>query len=461
MYIEDTIVAVATGMNASGIGIIRISGPRAFEIGKEIYRTKSGKGLLEFESHRIYYGYIYNKEETLLDEVLLLPMKSPKSYTSEDIIEIHCHGGSLVLRNILELVVEYGARIAEPGEFTKRAFLNGRIDLSEAESVIDVIESGNNYALKNSLKQLTGRLSEKISVIRKEILTETAFIEAALDDPEHISLDGYYETASEKIEKLLSELTKLYSSFRDGRILKEGITTVILGKPNVGKSSLLNFLSDSEKAIVTDIPGTTRDIIEEKISLGELNLLVYDTAGIRDSLDPVEKIGVERAKKYGEEADLVIFVMDSSSAVDENDKEIFDFIENKTAVILLNKSDLEPVIGEEEIAIYNKGKHPVIPVSVKDGSGFEIFKEAVLNMFLSGELSYNDEVLITNERHYALLGQAIQSLKNVENSIENQMPEDFLSIDLKDAYDMLGMVLGEQVGDDLVDQIFSKFCMGK
>ena len=461
MYIEDTIVAVATGMNASGIGIIRISGPRAFEIGKEIYRTKSGKGLLEFESHRIYYGYIYNKEETLLDEVLLLPMKSPKSYTSEDIIEIHCHGGSLVLRNILELVVEYGARIAEPGEFTKRAFLNGRIDLSEAESVIDVIESGNNYALKNSLKQLTGRLSEKISVIRKEILTETAFIEAALDDPEHISLDGYYETASEKIEKLLSELTKLYSSFRDGRILKEGITTVILGKPNVGKSSLLNFLSDSEKAIVTDIPGTTRDIIEEKISLGELNLLVYDTAGIRDSLDPVEKIGVERAKKYGEEADLVIFVMDSSSAVDENDKEIFDFIENKTAVILLNKSDLEPVIGEEEIAIYNKGKHPVIPVSVKDGSGFEIFKEAVLNMFLSDELSYNDEVLITNERHYTLLGQAIQSLKNVENSIENQMPEDFLSIDLKDAYDMLGMVLGEQVGDDLVDQIFSKFCMGK
>ena len=461
MYIEDTIVAVATGMNASGIGIIRISGPRAFEIGKEIYRTKSGKGLLEFESHRIYYGYIYNKEETLLDEVLLLPMKSPKSYTSEDIIEIHCHGGSLVLRNILELVVEYGARIAEPGEFTKRAFLNGRIDLSEAESVIDVIESGNNYALKNSLKQLTGRLSEKISVIRKEILTETAFIEAALDDPEHISLDGYYETASEKIEKLLSELTKLYSSFRDGRILKEGITTVILGKPNVGKSSLLNFLSDSEKAIVTDIPGTTRDIIEEKISLGELNLLVYDTAGIRDSSDPVEKIGVERAKKYGEEADLVIFVMDSSSAVDENDKEIFDFIDNKTAVILLNKSDLEQVTGEAEIAIYNKGKHPVIPVSVKDGSGFEIFKEAVLNMFLSGELSYNDEVLITNERHYALLGQAIQSLKNVENSIENQMPEDFLSIDLKDAYDMLGMVLGEQVGDDLVDQIFSKFCMGK
>ena len=461
MYIEDTIVAVATGMNASGIGIIRISGPRAFEIGKEIYRTKSGKGLLEFESHRIYYGYIYNKEETLFDEVLLLPMKSPKSYTSEDIIEIHCHGGSLVLRNILDLVVEYGARIAEPGEFTKRAFLNGRIDLSEAESVIDVIESGNNYALKNSLKQLTGRLSEKISVIRKEILTETAFIEAALDDPEHISLDGYYETVSEKIEKLLSELMKLYSSFRDGRILKEGITTVILGKPNVGKSSLLNFLSDSEKAIVTDIPGTTRDIIEEKISLGELNLLVYDTAGIRDSSDPVEKIGVERAKKYGEEADFVIFVMDSSSAVDENDKEIFDFIENKTAVILLNKSDLEQVTGEEEIAIYNKGKHPVIPVSVKDGSGFEIFKEAVLNMFLSGELSYNDEILITNERHYTLLGQAIQSLKNVENSIENQMPEDFLSIDLKDAYDMLGMVLGEQVGDDLVDQIFSKFCMGK
>ena len=461
MYIEDTIVAVATGMNASGIGIIRISGPRAFEIGKEIYRTKSGKGLLEFESHRIYYGYIYNKEETLFDEVLLLPMKSPKSYTSEDIIEIHCHGGSLVLRNILELVVEYGARIAEPGEFTKRAFLNGRIDLSEAESVIDVIESGNNYALKNSLKQLTGRLSEKISMIRKEILTETAFIEAALDDPEHISLDGYYETASKKIEKLLSELTKLYSSFRDGIILKEGITTVILGKPNVGKSSLLNFLSDSEKAIVTDIPGTTRDIIEEKISLGELNLLVYDTAGIRDSLDPVEKIGVERAKKYGEEADLVIFVMDSSSSVDENDKEIFDFIENKTAVILLNKSDLEQVTGEAKIAVYNKGKHPVIPVSVKDGSGFEIFKEAVLNMFLSGEISYNDEVLITNERHYALLGQAIQSLKNVENSIENQMPEDFLSIDLKDAYDLLGMVLGEQVGDDLVDEIFSKFCMGK
>ncbi|MBQ7563690.1 MAG: tRNA uridine-5-carboxymethylaminomethyl(34) synthesis GTPase MnmE [Lachnospiraceae bacterium] len=396
-----------------------------------------------------------------MDEVLLLPMKAPKSYTAEDVVEVHCHGGQLVLRNILELIVSEGARIAEPGEFTKRAFLNGRIDLSEAESVIDVIESGNNYALRNSLKQLTGRLSEKIDGLRKEILMETAFIEAALDDPEHISLDGYYDRISEKTERILSELKKLYDSFHDGRILKDGITTVILGKPNVGKSSLLNFLSDSEKAIVTDIPGTTRDVIEERISLGELNLLVYDTAGIRVSSDPVEKLGVERAKKYGEEADLILFVLDSSLPMDDNDKELLDFINNKTAVILLNKSDLESVIREEEIEAYDHGRHPIISVSVKTGEGFEKVREVISNMFLSGELTYNDEILITNERHRALLGQAIESLKNVETSIKNEMPEDFLSIDLKDAYDLLGMVLGEQVGDDLVDEIFSKFCMGK
>ncbi len=460
MFISDTIAAVASGMTASGIGIVRISGPDSFEIAEKLFRKKGGLKLSDFESHRVYYGYIYD-EERLLDEVLIIPMKAPRSYTMEDTIEIDCHGGRLVIENILKLIVKSGARIAEPGEFTKRAFLNGRIDLSEAESVVDVIESKNNFALNNSLKQLTGRLRDGIDHIRAELLEEIAFIEAALDDPEHISLDGYYEKLSERVNEIYSLVEGMYRSFDNGRIIKEGIKTVILGKPNVGKSSLMNFLSGRERAIVTDIPGTTRDVIEESIRLDELNLIIYDTAGIRDSIDPVEKIGVRMAKDIAVGSDLIIFVIDSSMPLDENDREIFKFIEDKKALILLNKSDLKAIVSNEDISELNTGNKDVISISVRDKKGFENVYSVIKDMFYSGSLSYNDEIVITNERHRSLLYKAMESLENVKASIDNKMPEDCLSIDLVDCYDLLGMIIGEKIEDNIVNEIFSKFCVGK
>ena len=460
MFSEDTIASVATGMNASGIGIIRISGPDSFNIVSKIFRKKTGISFEELESHRVYYGFIFDGDQ-MLDEVLVIPMRAPRSYTTEDTIEIDCHGGNLVLSNILKLVVKNGARIADPGEFTKRAFLNGRIDLSEAESVMDLIESKNNLALSNSLKHLTGGLYEKIRALRQEVLTEIAFIEAALDDPEHISLEGYYDNISEKVETLIHEIQKLSSSFNNGRMIKEGIRTVILGKPNVGKSSLLNYLSGVEKAIVTDIPGTTRDIIEENIRLDGLSLIVYDTAGIRNSSDPVEKIGVDRARSYANEADLIIFVIDSSCPLDENDRDIFEFIKDKKAIILINKSDLKSSVDEKEILDMNTGNAPVINISVRDEKGFEKFNDVIRSMFLSKDIEYNDEILIMNERHASLLLKAEESLKNVRTSIENNMPEDFLSIDLTDCYDLLGMIIGEKTEDDVINEIFSNFCVGK
>lgn len=461
MFISDTIAAVATGMQASGIGIIRISGPDAFAIACNIFRAGVNKRRLDkLISHHVYYGFIFDGE-IMLDEILLVPFQAPKSYTAEDTVELNCHGGVLVMKRILQLLVKQGARIAEPGEFTKRAFLNGRIDLSEAESVMDVIESKNQLALDNSLKQLTGSLYEKIRELREEILNEIAFIEAALDDPEHISLEGYPEQILTRSEKILSELHRLTDSFNNGRILKEGIKTVILGRPNVGKSSLLNSLSGNEKAIVTEIPGTTRDIIEEHILLDGLSLIVYDTAGIRKATDPVEKIGVGRARDHAKQADLILFMIDSSVPLSDNDREIFSFIEGRKAIILLNKSDLPSVVSEEDISIHNKSSFPVISVSLMNGEGLKKLSGTIREMFFSGEIGFNDELMITNERHLSLLNRAVTSVEHVRSSAENGLPEDFLSIDLMDAYDLLGMIIGEKIEDDLVDMIFARFCVGK
>ncbi len=468
MFLEDTIAAVATGMTSSGIGIIRISGPASFDILGKIFRTKSGRVPSRFESHRVYYGYIYD-EEVLLDEVLAIPMRSPKSYTAEDTVEIDCHGGMLVLDNVLKLVLKTGARAAEPGEFTKRAFLNGRIDLSEAESVIDVINSKNNYALNNSLKQLTGRLNEKIRYLRGELLNEIAYIEAALDDPEHISLDGYADRIGRKCDDMIHELDKLLNSFDNGRIIREGIKTAILGKPNAGKSSLLNFLSGSERAIVTDIPGTTRDIIEENVRLDNLLLVLCDTAGIRESDDTVERLGVEKAKSYASDSDLIIFVIDSSVPLDENDTEIFKFIRDKKALILLNKSDLDPQVSVSDVKkryhdcdpCCNDNDISVLSVSVKTGEGFDLLNKELNRMFLSGVIDYDDEIMISNERHRNLLEKAAAAMNNARLSVTNNMPEDFISIDLTDCYDLLGMIIGEKIGDDVADKIFSDFCVGK
>ncbi len=456
---NDTIVAIATAMSNSGIGIVRISGNNAIEIADKVYRARNDKkSLKNVKSHTIHYGYIYNDDE-LIDEVMVLIMKGPNSYTKEDTVEIDCHGGVLVTKRVLEAVIDAGARIAEPGEFTKRAFLNGRIDLSQAEAVIDVINAKNDFALKNSLTQLKGSVFNSIKSIRDDIIYNIAFIESALDDPEHIDITGYSDKLLVTVEELIEKLSKLLSGAEDGKILKEGIKTVIVGKPNAGKSSLLNSLVGEEKAIVTDIAGTTRDVIEESINLNGISLNIIDTAGIRDTEDVVEKIGVERAFKYADDADLIIYVVDSSTKLDESDEKIIEMIKDKKAVILLNKTDLDTITSEELLS--KKINKKIIPVSVKEDKGIDILEETIKDMFISGDVSFNDEIYITNVRQKSLINEAFESLKLVKQSILDDMPEDFYSIDLMSAYESLGKVIGESVEDDLVNQIFSKFCMGK
>ena len=456
---SDTIAAVATAMSPSGIGIIRLSGDESLEIIDKIYRSKMNKKKIsECKSHTIHYGYIYDGEE-LIDEVMVLLMKAPNTYTKEDTIEIDCHGGVFVMKRILETVIKYGARPAEPGEFTKRAFLNGRIDLTQAESVIDVINSKNSFALKSSLSQLKGSVLTDVKKIRGNILHEIAFIETALDDPEHISLDGYNEKLLDVVNNERKEIKKLLDSSDNGRILKEGINTVILGKPNAGKSSLLNVLVGEERAIVTDIAGTTRDVLEEQINLHGISLNIMDTAGIRNTEDVVEKIGVTKAKEYANKADFIIYVIDSSTALDESDFEIMEILKDKKAVVLLNKSDLDVVTSKEDVE-----KHldkAIIAISAKENTGITELEEKIKEMFFHGEVSFNDEVYITNIRQKNSLQDALDSLNLVVQSIEDDMPEDFYSIDLMSAYESLGKMIGESVEDDLVNEIFSKFCMGK
>lgn len=465
----DTIAAIATAVSDSGIGIIRVSGDDAIVIADKIYRnSKNEKVLTKYDSHTIHYGFIVEDNGTIVDEVMVSVMKAPRSYTAEDTVEINCHGGVLMMRKILELVVQAGARIAEPGEFTKRAFLNGRIDLSKAEAVMDIIHAKNEFALKSSVKQLKGSVSDMIKEIRAEILSEIAFIEAALDDPEHFDLEaeGYNEVLDKKVEKIKREIHKLIDSAEDGKILTEGIHTVIVGKPNAGKSSLLNVLVGEERAIVTDIAGTTRDILEETISIGGIMFRILDTAGIRSTEDVVEKIGVDRAKNAVEEADLVLYVIDSSVPFDENDESILEMIDGKNTIVLLNKSDLPAAVKEEKIRfveskITKTGENRIIKTSMKDKNGVEHFLQTVKEMFFHGDITYNDEVYITNVRHKEALQSAYDSLIQVHKSIEDQMPEDFYTIDLMSAYEKLGLIIGESVEDDLVNEIFSKFCMGK
>ena len=458
----ETIAAIASAMTNSGIGIIRISGEDAFDVIDKIYRSQKGNKLLsKCKSHTIHYGHIYDEDE-IIDEVMVLLMRAPNSYTREDTVEIDCHGGTLVMRRILEVVLKNGARPAEPGEFTKRAFLNGRIDLSQAESVMDVISSKNDFALKSSMQQLNGALTGKIKEIRGKIIHEIAFIESALDDPEHISIDGYGENLLIIIEKLMQKMNQMIASSENGSLLKEGINTVIVGKPNAGKSSLLNALVGRERAIVTDIAGTTRDVLEEQINLNGITLNIMDTAGIRSTEDVVEKIGVDKALSLVDKADFIIYVVDTSTVLDENDEKIIDAIREKKAIILLNKSDLIQVTGEDEIKEKLSGAdHKMIAISAKENLGIDVLEETITEMFFHGTISFNDEVYITNIRHKNALIQAVESLKLVKQSVENGMPEDFYSIDLMNAYEELGTIIGEAVEDDLVNEIFSKFCMGK
>ena len=456
---ETTIAAISTAMSASGIGIVRISGENAMDVISRIYRSKGGKKKIkEVSTHTIHYGYIYDGEE-LVDEVLVMIMHAPRTFTGEDTVEIDCHGGVYAMQRVLDTVLKNGAEIAEPGEFTKRAFLNGRMDLSQAEAVGDLISSKNEYALRSSVSQLKGNIKKEIQKIREEILYHTAFIETALDDPEHISLEGYPEKLHKIVDNNVENVDKLLKSFDNGRILKEGINTVIVGKPNAGKSSLLNILVGQEKAIVTEIAGTTRDVLEEQINLNGITLNVMDTAGIRNTSDVVEKIGVDRARKYAVNADLVIYVIDASTELDENDYEIMKLLQDKKAIVLLNKSDLDTKVQPEEVKKYLDKK--VISISAKNNTGIDEFEDTIKEMFFQGEVTFNDEVYSINVRQKNSLQIVLEHLKQVNQSIEDGMAEDFFSIDLMGAYEELGKIIGESVEDDLVEEIFSKFCMGK
>ncbi len=454
----DTICALATAAVEAGIGIIRLSGDNAVELVSSFVRTKSGKRLNIQESHRVKYGFVCDGEQ-VVDEVLVLTMRGPRSYTGEDTVEIDCHGGILMLRKILEICVKNGARPAEPGEFTKRAFLNGRIDLAEAEAVSELISAKSEDGLKASMAQLQGAVSEKIRGFRSILLEDDAYIEAALDDPEHISLDGFTERLHADVKKIQTGVRKLLDTAEDGRLLREGVRTVILGKPNAGKSSLLNALIGEDRAIVTSVAGTTRDTLEEQIQLRGVSLLLVDTAGIRETEDIVEKIGVERAMQAAEAADLILYVVDASEALNEDDVKIMEFIRGKKAIVLLNKTDLPAMVTKQ--LLEEKTGQPVLPVSMKKQEGLEALSELVQKLFERQEIRMNSEVIITSARHVALLRNAEQALTEVLHSIDMGLPEDFFTIDLMQAYTELGYILGEEVSEDLVNEIFSKFCMGK
>ena len=438
---SETIAAISTPMSDGGIGIIRISGEDAFLVADRIYQSKSrNKKLSDQPSHTIHYGYIYD-DGIVIDEVLIMLMRAPRSFTAEDTVEINCHGGIVAMRKVLETVIKNGARPAEPGEFTKRAFLNGRMDLSQAEAVLDVIQAKNEYALKSSVSQLKGAVHRVVCELRKEILYHIAFIESALDDPEHISLEGYPESLKSENEGWIYSIQRLIDSAEDGRVMSEGIKTVIVGKPNVGKSSLLNILVGEERAIVTDIAGTTRDVLQESVNMKGITLNIADTAGIRDTEDAVERIGVDKAKESAKDADLVIYVTDASVSLDENDEEIINMLKGQKAVVLLNKTDLDTVLSEEILKEKIPGKE-IIPISAKENKGIDLLEETLKNMFFEGKLSFNDEVYITNMRHKAALIDACESLRQVESSLAMQMPEDFYSIDLMAAYESLGSIIG-------------------
>lgn len=451
---SDTICAIATGMGQSAIGIIRISGEDAIEKADKIFRGK--RKLSELQSFTASFGGIYDGDKKL-DEVIALVMRGPHTYTTEDTVELDCHGGPLVMKRVTELLIREGIRPAEPGEFTKRAFLGGRIDMTEAEAVMDVISAENDMALASSLEQLSGSLREKTVSLRDRILHETAFIESAIDDPENYSLDGYSEKLDDIIEGLSKEIETLISTSDEGRIIREGIRTAIVGRPNVGKSSIMNMLTGTDRAIVTDIEGTTRDTLEEYINLGGITLKLIDTAGIRDTEDVVEKIGVDRAIESMEAADLIMLVLDSSESLTDNDRELISRLRDKRYIVLINKSDLAQKLDTAELGELQN----VLYISAKSGQGLDEIRETIREMFFKNEIDFNNQLYITNARHKAALVRAAESLGHVRESIGAGVGEDFYTIDMMAAYESLGEIIGETLEDDLADKIFKDFCMGK
>lgn len=458
MFYNETIAAIATASVNGGVSIIRISGEDAVEKADKILKFKN-RTLSDCNSHTVNYGHVVDKDSNIIDEVIVLLMRAPNSYTREDVVEIQCHGGAFICQEILDLILTTGVRMAEPGEFTKRAFLNGRIDLSQAEAVMDLIESKSKYALESSVNQLNGIIKQKIIEIRNIVLDDVAFIEAALDDPEHISMEDFSEQFEKNLDTCISELGRIKDNYKNGRIIKEGIQTVIAGRPNVGKSSFLNTILGVERAIVTDVPGTTRDTLEEDIRLGDILLHLIDTAGIHDTDDQVEKIGIEKAKSNIESADFCILIIDGSNELCQEDIQLLEDISYKNSVVLLNKNDLDVKVKREDIQKFSD--RPIISFSAKTGDGLHELEEYIKEQFFLDQLSFNNEIYISNERQKQAVVESYNSLMNVKESMEMNMGEDFYTIDLMTAYESLGRIIGESVDDDLVDTIFKKFCMGK
>lgn len=461
IYEEDTIAAISSGCTDSGIGIIRLSGKKSLNIIEKVFVPKKDKiKINEMKSYTAHYGFIVNPvDNKRIDECIILYMKGPHSYTGEDVVEIDAHGGTFVCNRILRVLFEHGARPAEPGEFTKRAFLNGRMDLTQAEAVMDVIHADNEYALNLSMNQLSGKLRDKIISMRNQIIHENAYIEYALDDPEHVSLEGFSDKLLLMMNDMIDEIKELLCHADDGRLLKEGIKTAIVGRPNAGKSSLLNALLREERAIVTDIPGTTRDTLEEHITIEGIPFHIIDTAGIHDTEDVVEKIGVDKAKNAIAGAELILYILDSSMEFQEEEKEIVELIRDKNVIVLLNKSDLQQKM--DEAVIRKIIDAPILSISVKKEEGLKEFYDIIKKMFFHGEITLKDGAMISNERQHIEMKKALESLMRVKESIELSMSEDFYTIDLMDAYEYLGNVIGEAVHDDLVNQIFEEFCTGK
>lgn len=451
--LEDTIAAISTG-GVGGIGIVRISGEDSISIVNQLFQSKNKISLLDKKSHTLSYGYIVDNKN-VVDEVLVSVMKAPNTYTKEDIVEINCHGGMLVLQKVLELVLNYGARLAEPGEFTKRSFLNGRIDLSQAEAVIDLIQSKTDIARQSAVNQLGGRLQKKVSEMRSKLLDMIASIEAVIDHPEHDIEEDTYDSMKYKTIALIEEMEELLKNADKGKIIREGIQTVIIGKPNVGKSSLLNWLLEEERAIVTDIPGTTRDTVEEYVNIEGIPMKIVDTAGIHETGDLVEKIGVEKSKNYAEKADLLLILLDASCPLEQEDRQILAFAQNKKAIILLNKIDLEQKITEDMFQGEN-----IISISVKKNIGFDKLIQQLKKLFFEGEI-HAEYGILGNVRHKNALYQAKEAMNRALTTITTRMPEDFISMDLQEANIALGEITGDTVDEEIIDRIFTKFCLGK
>lgn len=459
--VQDTIAAISTPLGEGAIAIVRLSGPQAISIADQCYRGR--QALSSCQSHTIHYGHLIerkNGEENVLEEVMVSVMKAPRTFTREDVVEINCHGGIVSVNRVLQLVLKNGARLAEPGEFTKRAFLNGRIDLSQAEAVMDFIRAKTDHAMTVALNQMEGRLSKQIQSLRQELIETVAHVEVNIDYPEYDAEEVTHPVLLEKINRVRDEVIRLLETAKQGKVLREGLATVIIGRPNVGKSSLMNSLVQEKKAIVTDIPGTTRDVIEEYVNVRGVPLKLIDTAGIRETEDIVEKIGVERSRQVLKEADLILLVLNYGDNFTKEDEALFQAVEDMGVIVIVNKTDLPRKIDMDKVKKWAK-KAPIISMSLIHDEGIDQLEQAIAQLFFQGEMESQDMTYVSNARHVALLEQSKQALEEAISAIESDFPIDIAQIDITRAWEILGEIVGDTVSDSLLDQLFSQFCLGK